>query len=211
MQESRTTNEEVLKAVLKSASLHTNRRPYWYDTVNHIYLRFTNPKQFRRYLRENSLGHTIKRSSIILFTKIMAKLIGFHNFHLSTKVVFQIINQIPNRQPDFISPSQSKYWYCGASDSVTAELKQAKTDEQWLLVYNKLRKEEKRNLHIIRQSNHWCYGKQLGFGMFNTYKNKIASCKWFLSVPFNNHYDLCKSDELIGKAYLHDFTGRLRI
>jgi hypothetical protein len=139
----------------------------------------------------------------------MAKIIGFHNFHVYTKGVFEITNQIPNRPADFASESGSKYWYCGVEESKLLELKQAKTDSEWLLAYNKLRKKEKRNLYVIRVSNHWCYGAELGFGEFNSYKNKIASCKWFLSVPFNNQEELSHKKELIGICYLHDFVGRL--
>jgi hypothetical protein len=38
-----------------------NRRPYWYDTTKKKTVRFRNPKQFRKYLRENSLGHSNDR------------------------------------------------------------------------------------------------------------------------------------------------------
>jgi hypothetical protein len=148
----------------------------------------------------------------------MAKLIGFHNFHISTKAVFEYTNYEPQRKPDYISSSGSKYWYSSniIKSDIILKLKQAKTDEEWLEIYNTLRKEQKRSLMIFRQSNHWCYGKQLCDGKFNTYKNRISTCKWFLSIPTQNREEyekkilvLAEKTELCGVVYLHDFVARL--
>lgn len=156
----------------------------------------------------------------------MGAVIGFHNFFACTKGVFQITNLVPQRKPDFESTSGSKYWYGGVSSEVLAKLKKAETDEEWLAVYRTLRKDEKRKLYVIRQSNHWCYGSELGNAYdykeengsfkhckvgnsFNAHKNKIASCKWFLSVPNNNQKEISQKEELCGIIKLHDFKLRL--
>lgn len=52
--------------LLKGAVKH-DPRPFWYDMVNKKQVRFSNPKQFRRYLRENSLGHTQSRGRQLFY------------------------------------------------------------------------------------------------------------------------------------------------
>jgi hypothetical protein len=42
-------------------------RPFWYDTTKGKQVRFTNPKQFRKYLADNSLGHCNERGRQLFY------------------------------------------------------------------------------------------------------------------------------------------------
>jgi hypothetical protein len=141
----------------------------------------------------------------------MGKLITFASFCQSTKGVFKITSLIPRRTPDYTSKSGSLYWFGGSlSDSVLASLKLAKTDSDWLKIYQTLRKEEKRSLYVIRLSNHWSSKEDTQISSrHHSDNNKINTCKWFLKIPNNNQNDLESTDTLCGIAKLSDFVGRV--
>ena len=114
-------------------------------------------------------------------------MITLQNFHVGTKAIFKAC-KVPQRTPDFTSPSGSKYWY-GSNTKGT---------------------------YVIRSSDHWSVGFSKGYKHrfieeIQTHEDgcgRISLCYWIFFLPKHENPLPCDIEmkTMTGKCYLNGFS-----
>lgn len=109
---------------------------------------------------------------------LMDRAINKHNYFLETYAVFKGCKP-PLRDPDYVSPSGSEYWY-GTN-----------------------RKGE----YVIRYSDHWCakHNPSSYSALSWSQCRRVASCRWFLRASDRHTVNLSCREWFAGKAYFSRF------